>query len=328
MTFPVLSWQVGIWQSLMQQQQQNCLPHAFLFTGIEGVGKKQFAEIFAQALLCEATTKPCGECRSCQLFKANSHPDFKLLEPEETSSVIKIEQVRQIVKFVSETAFLGEYRVILIHPASALNAYAANALLKTLEEPTPKTIFILLCQQNLHLPATIISRCQQITFPKPTDAVALAWLRATWGDASLPPEQAELSLALHLAEGGPFKAKAFLTSDMLKLRHDLYHGLVQLADPLQLASQWHEKQFAAILNLLLIWIRDLVRAKYTSEITEVVNQDQYENLHKLTQKIATPALMHYLTEAQQAYGRSLSAPNLNRQLVLETLFIRWSQLCA
>src|SRR6185312_1535313 len=145
----LLPWQTPIWQSLLQRQARHCLPHALVFSGVDGMGKKEFARFFASYLLCMTPTTmgPCGQCRSCHLQQAQSHPDLLWVEPEENSQIIKIDQVREVVDFVNGTAMLGGYRVIVISPASAMNMYAANALLKTLEEPTANTLFMLICNQ-------------------------------------------------------------------------------------------------------------------------------------------------------------------------------------
>ncbi len=329
----ILPWQQSIWEQLWRRKQASRLPHALLFSGIEGVGKRYFAEQFANAILCVAPKQigSCGTCRACHLLQARSHPDLLCVEPEEAGQMIKIDQIRQVVHFVSETPLFGGYRVIIIEPAAAMNMNAVNALLKTLEEPTPNTILILISNQSLRLPATIVSRCQKIIFSKPVEAVALSWLKN-----DLP--EADAKLLLKISYGAPLKAKQIFTSEqqgedkILALRQDLYQGLVQLSQqqssPLHLAAQWQEKNLVLLLNFLQTWLKDLLRFHLTGDTAGLINDDYHAVFVKLNQKIRREKLLHYLDYFQNVYAKIIRSLNLNKQLVLEELFIRWMQLCS
>lgn len=329
----ILPWHQGIWDSLLERKQQERLPHAWLFLGADGLGKKQFAEVLASSLLCHSPLSEgfaCGQCRGCRLLQADSHPDIKRIEPEETGQMIKIDQVREVVGFVNETALMSGYRIIVIDPASAMNINAANALLKTLEEPTPKTLIILICNQSMRLPATITSRCQRIIFPKPSQAVALKWLETSCQDTSV--KAAELNLLLKIAEGAPLKAKDFLTNGMLSVRQELYQGLLQLSqqqsDPLQFAVRWQEQELQIIFMLLLSWLRDVLCAKVTANSTNLINSDYQTAMEKLIQLFSAEKLLDYIDTVQQTYARFLNSLNVNKQLLLEEIFIRWIKLCS
>ncbi|MEO8400451.1 MAG: DNA polymerase III subunit delta' [Gammaproteobacteria bacterium] len=329
----ILPWQQGVWDSLLERKQQERLPHAWLFLGADGLGKKQFAETLAFSLLCHSPLPEgfaCGQCRGCRLLQAGSHPDIKLIEPEETGQMIKIDQVREIVGFVNETALMSGYRIIMIDPASAMNINAANALLKTLEEPTPKTLIILICNQSMRLPATIISRCQRIIFPKPSQTVALKWLETSCKEISVKP--AELTLLLSMAEGAPLRAKDFLSNGMLSVRQELYQGLLQLSqqqsDPLQFAVRWQEQELQIIFMLLLSWLRDALCAKVTANSANLTNSDYQAAMEKLIQLFSAEKLLEYIDTVQQTYARFLNSLNVNKQLLLEEIFIRWIKLCS
>ena len=136
---------------------RSAFPHALLVHGPRGIGKLQFARTAAQALLCEKVGDggaPCGACRSCEWFAADAHPDYRQLEPivqtgedgepTKKSEIISVEQVRELADFVNMTSHQGRAKVIALNPADVLNPNAANALLKSLEEPPPLTHFILL----------------------------------------------------------------------------------------------------------------------------------------------------------------------------------------
>ena len=146
--------------------QTQHIAHAYLFTGPEGVGKKKAALAMAQYLNCTGkapeSMQSCGSCPSCIQAQTGSQPDIIVLEPDGAS--IKIEQIRALLSKVSLRNYDSVYKVILINDAHLMTEQAANCLLKTLEEPTDNTVFILITSQIQNLPITILSRCQQIQF--------------------------------------------------------------------------------------------------------------------------------------------------------------------
>jgi DNA polymerase-3 subunit delta' len=153
------------WQYLLSRRDNNNLPHSLLITGQKGAGKTPFALAFAELLLCaEQGTKACGQCRSCKLFQAKSHPDFKFIQPEAGGKIIKIEQIRDVIDMLNKKAHQNGYQIIIIKPAHAMNNAASNALLKTLEEPQGQVMLMLLTEQPASLLPTIRSRCQRINF--------------------------------------------------------------------------------------------------------------------------------------------------------------------
>jgi DNA polymerase-3 subunit delta' len=181
------------------------LPHAILFHGPAGIGKADFIEAFAQALLCE-DVKPdghaCGRCASCGWFAQGNHPDYRRVRPEaleddvpaaegddapaedkktkskSASKEIKIEQVRALSDFMNISTHRQGLRVVVLYPAESLNMPASNALLKTLEEPPAGTVFLLASNGLDRLLPTILSRCRKFALPMPDHAEALAWLEA------------------------------------------------------------------------------------------------------------------------------------------------------
>ncbi len=178
------------------------LPHALLIHGVPGVGKLALAERFAQLLLCEKRgqgTSPCGACEGCRWFLAGNHPDARFLEPEalarhtaaaeegdedkpkstrQPSTEIKIEQVRALAGFVNVGSHRGGRRIAIVHPAEDMNTNAANALLKSLEEPPPGAMFLLVSHRPARLLPTIRSRCVPVPVPLPEPKAAAAWLAA------------------------------------------------------------------------------------------------------------------------------------------------------
>jgi DNA polymerase-3 subunit delta' len=198
----IYPWQAGAWQQL--QAMRDRLPHAILFHGEAGTGKSDFIECVAQSLLCE-NIKPdgfaCGACASCGWFAQHNHPDYRRVRPEAMedepsadgeegadsgkkskavktpSKEIKIEQIRALADFMNISTHRQGLRVVVLYPAEALNVPASNALLKTLEEPPPGTVFLLASNSLDRLLPTILSRCRKFALPLPDNAQALSWLK-------------------------------------------------------------------------------------------------------------------------------------------------------
>ena len=140
-----LPWQLEAWARLGQQVDEDRLPHALLVTGPAGIGKEHFARSVSARLLCGSPVSgtACGNCKSCTLLSAGSHPDLLDVQCEEGSRVIKIDQVRELIDFAGKTPAIGGRKVVLLGPAEAMNINAANALLKCLEEPSASTTLLL-----------------------------------------------------------------------------------------------------------------------------------------------------------------------------------------
>src|SRR3569832_2564259 len=164
----LLPWHEETWARLLAARRAGRLPHALLLTGPQGMGKQRFAENWMAGLLCEAPDAEgcaCGVCRRCQLLAAGNHPDYRQLTPPEEGKVIGVDQVRELIQYIALTPQYGANKIATIHTADKLNINAANTLLKTLEEPPPLSLFVLVTAQPSRLPVTVISRCQRIHFP-------------------------------------------------------------------------------------------------------------------------------------------------------------------
>jgi len=175
----LLPWLVSTFADLQQRRAQGRLAHALMFVGPAGIGKHQLAERFAQSLLCaqpHADGQPCGHCHACSLYAAGTHPDLFRLSPEEDSKNIRIDQIRALIEGMSLSSHYGRHKVVILNPADAMNIAAANALLKTLEEPPADTILLLVTDRPSFLPATIRSRCQTLRLALPARDEAQAWL--------------------------------------------------------------------------------------------------------------------------------------------------------
>ena len=268
----IYPWQQPLWQQLSHTRAAQRLPHALLFAGIAGTGKYHFAECVARALMCQSPQidgRFCQTCHACRLVAGRAHPDVIWVEPEKENSAIKVDQIRAVTEFAQQTASQGVMRIALIHPADSMNANAANALLKTLEEPPSGALFILISSQPSRLPATILSRCQQMTFPRPQTKEALAWLEAQNIVSTLAQS------VLTLANGAPLAALRLVNDEMLTVRKTLFETLYALSkkqsDPLKSAFGLQAHDALPLLDCMLSWVTDMKRLQVGGE--SGVNQD-------------------------------------------------------
>jgi DNA polymerase-3 subunit delta' len=235
-TWPSLpSWQTAIAASALAHRQR--WPHALLISGRRGLGKRLLALHFARALLCEApleSGEACGVCPGCGYVGQGTHPDLQLIEPVTYDDegnptpvdTINVERVRELIEFTQLSPHRQRAKVGLIAPAEAMNAAAANALLKTLEEPPAGTFLLLVSHQPARLPPTILSRCLRLPAPEPDRAAAAAWL------AQNSVVNADPELVLAQAGGAPLFALSLADADIQRERD---HLLLQLAQPERLS---------------------------------------------------------------------------------------------
>lgn len=212
LVFHALPWFDQPLAALMARYDQGQFPQSLLMLGEQGIGKQQFAEDVAQSMLCLNRThhEPCGQCQSCLWLKRGNHPDYLAVMTEEKSQVIKIDQIRQLIEFAQMTSETGR-KVIVIHNADEMNVNAANALLKTLEEPTPNCYLILVSNYPKKLPITITSRCQRLPLTLHDTALAFDWLCQALPNTA--PHIIEQAMAL--SYNRPLQAQALLASDGL-----------------------------------------------------------------------------------------------------------------
>lgn len=237
-------WQVDNWRLLAARRARDTLPHALLVCGAAGLGKRDFAEAFAAALLCQAPRddgSACGQCRACQLLAAGSHPDrvrvgIELRDDGKPRTEITVEQIRMLSERLALTAQFGGFQIATIDPADLMNHAAANALLKTLEEPTAATLIVLISDQPARLSATIRSRCQRVEFRLPSAADASAWLTAQGASSDAA------AAALRAAGGNPGLALGWIRGGGMALREEVGADLKALlngkAAPLEIANRW------------------------------------------------------------------------------------------
>ena len=261
---PPYPWQEEAWAYMLRCRDQQRIPHALLLTGPDGIGKGALADKMAALLLC-AKTSLCGACPSCQLLAEGTHPDCYTLSPESGSAVIKIDQMRALIRSLERTAAQGSRQCVVINPAHALHPAAANAFLKTLEEPAGAVVMILVTDRPSALPPAIRSRCQQVRVSPPDMPQFSAW----WGDR---PSSLPMPALLELAAGVPLRALDFCDdSTQDQTYQELWAGIQGLlegsVDPVVLAKQClsqesHLGAWLSRLNILAgLMVRDGVGLK-------------------------------------------------------------------
>ena len=313
----------------MQLKQAQRLPHAILLYGEEGSGKSDFAQSLAASVLCRQATangQACGCCDACNLIAAETHPDLSYLKPvppENTKSKkpvlnIRIDTIRRLCSKLESTSQFEGYRVAIIEKADKLLVQAANALLKTLEEPGAQTLIILVTSRPYRLPITVRSRCQALRFPHPSESLALEWLKS---QGLKTPE-----IALKYAHGAPLRAlnqheESLEQRDLLaKALIASLNGESSLSYASKLADLPKDISFAWLLD----WVSDLVRLKNTGASAAIINEKNRPQLQKLAQKADSKRIYAYHDQIIEYIRKETIA--LNPQLVWENLLISWDAL--
>jgi DNA polymerase-3 subunit delta' len=327
----IYPWQSKLWQNLNQDRQK--LHHAFLMYGRAGIGKYDFALTFSKALLCPNTDgngHACDKCPSCHWFDDESHPDFRLISPEQESNSdeesptakktkkktqISVAQIRELSDFLSLSSHqTSGLRIVLINPAEALNQASANALLKMLEEPSSGVIFILVAHQLQRLLPTILSRCQKVNMPVPDQAQALAWLNMK---GVQNPEQ-----QLAYLEGSPIKVLSEQAQfDQLSAiwRHLALGRKMepQAAAPIVIANSVENGVIA-----VQKWLYDIVTVK-------LGQQARYHLQHaRALQALADKVNLGRLFDLQKKTNelRKLATHPLNHELQMENLLVEYTKV--
>lgn len=310
-------------QTLLQEKK---VPHALLFCGPEGVGKRKAAHVLAAALLCEKQSeRPCGTCASCQALSLETHPDFYEIEPEskgKAAKTIKIEQIRAMQTEIARIPILSPRRVVVLDGADTMNDAAANSLLKTLEEPTGQVVFILVTSARSALLDTILSRCMPVNFGAlPRSALAAAL------EQHGVPAKASAELAA-LVDGSMGRALQLFENGGLELRQDAVDFLSSLTD-MDMEQVWKRskamgelsrEKLAEWLMYLNILLRDMLVLYQGAADGMLYHEDLRAELAAMLTSFPETRIFSLL-ELMRCIQRRMDA-NVNLRLLLEGFFIR------
>jgi len=319
-------WQQVQWQQLVRTYSQDRLSHAYLLSGISGLGKTDFANAFASLLLCKNPDKNtgfvCQQCKCCQLMRAKTHPDYIEITPHEKKHAIKIDQVRQLTQKLTQKSQYGGYQVVVISPADAMPVGAANALLKTLEEPLGDVVIFLVVDCMDQLPATIVSRCQQIYFYVNDTKKTLDWLINEF------KTQTDIAALLSVAGGAPLAVKRLIDADYITLRDAVLKHLLAIlttsANPVSPIADWLKWDEDLIFYALISLAMDVARIQMGVH-NDLMNADSQSLLTKIAQQLSPLALQLWLCillDKKQLVARGM---NLNSQLMFEDLLLKWGK---
>lgn len=311
-------WQVQQAEAFKQAAIANKLSHAFMFVGAKGVGKLQLAQYLTAYLLCEVpASAPCGQCSACHWFTQGTHPDYYHLHLLEKSAVIKVAQIRQLIDSLNQTAQQGGYQVAIVEDADKMNSAASNALLKTLEEPAGQVVIILLASSTAGLPATILSRVQNL-YCDASPEKALPWL------AEQHPDVSTLAVLLSLAHGAPLQVAELIKADILALRDnvlkDLYYLFAAKKTPVTIAAVWAKQPVKQLIDLLIFCFSDVLKLQQGASAA-VCNTDALKALTYFSTSLSADAIKAYLVQLFSAKEKLSHGIKLNEQLLLEHLLI-------
>ena len=344
MTKTSYPWQAGAWEQL--QALRPRMPHAVLFYGAAGTGKADFIEAFAQALLCENVQPDghaCGSCASCGWFSQSNHPDYRRVRPEALedeppaegeegadadtgkkakstkapSKEIKIEQIRALADFMNISTHRQGLRVVVLYPAEALNTPASNALLKTLEEPPPGTVFLLSSNSLDRLLPTILSRCRKFALPMPDSASAMVWLK----------EQGLGDAEAWLREQGGAPLAALAASETAN-REEMDALLQLLANPnienaLKNADKLSKLPLALLVAWQQRWLYDVFSYKLSGSIRYFPRYQK--EVATLAGRVQTAKLMQAIKSTNER--RAVADHPLSPKLFVEDMLLDYTACC-
>lgn len=312
-----LPWHGGARARLETALAGARLPHGLLLHGPDGLGKERFATVLAAGLFCTGQRTgltPCGACPDCALNRAASHPDLHWLRRPEDKKSIGVDAVREACEALGMTSMRGGHRVAIVTPAHLMTTNAQNALLKTLEEPAPRTLLVLITSRPSGLAATLRSRCQRVEVSRPPIEQTSAWLQEQLGAAASPR-------LLELTGGAPLKALALaphfaaLEEQMTALLGAL---LADRAEATRIAADMLGEGLAVRMDWLEAWLGQAVRAQALPDATRLTVPGGPQ-LQRAAAEVNITAAFRMLDRVRES--RRLLEGSAAPQLVVEALLI-------
>ncbi len=310
----IYPWLQPLWRSWQLLSETHKVPGAMLCSAPDGSGIEQLAERFVHTLVCShSTSEPCGVCHSCELAASGNHPDIHWITPEKAGKAISVDQIRQCNRWALESSQLAGKRVIVISPAEAMNQFASNALLKTLESPPQDCVFLLLSNnKNLLLP-TIISRCQKWHLAMPQMTETYRWLQSQ-------TDQPCNYTGIRLCSGAPLKSLAFFEQGE-------YQKFQSLEAELDALLKSRSQNYSAIwqtlkenpihaMNWLAIILADIQKAHYG-----IIEKGMCESVQSLSTVLPYDAAHNAMLSINKLKDQLEHFPGLNAELLLTNWLI-------
>ena len=318
-------WLTGPYRQLTGQYQTGRGHHAVLMHAAAGIGDEALVYGLSRWLLCQHKDgdKSCGTCHSCQLMIAGNHPDWHILQPEKGKNSLGIDPVRQLIETLYNYSQQGGAKVVWIPQTELLTEAAANALLKTLEEPPAGTYFLLGCREPSGLLATIRSRCFYWHLPVPEETLAVQWI-----NRQLSADPVAIKTALRLTNGAPLSAIELLQPERWKQRAALCQ---------QLYVQCQQQDMLSLLPLLnhddaterLYWLATLLldAIKWQQHAGQfIINHDQQPLIALLAGAQPNASLQQSVTAWMHCRQQLISIVGVNRELLLTEQLLEWEQM--
>lgn len=320
----LLPWHEGVIAQLRAAWRSQRFPHALLIAGADGLGKRELAAWLSCAVLCDRSgdsLNGCGECSSCKLIAAATHPDLLWVSPEEDKQQLSVDQIRATCERLNKTSYRQGYKIAVIFPAHQMTVNAANSLLKTLEEPSPKSLLILLTSQPSGLPPTVRSRCQQLALHRPSPQQSLEWLR------SEAPAAANAAL-LEFAGGAPLRALEYADGRFDALDREMQRSLSDLlsgqTDVTQVAAAWAKEGLPDRLTWLDLWLTSGARGALAGSADLVTFPPGSAHLPSLPRTLNISGV-YSMVDRVRALKAQLARTALQRELALESWLVALMQ---
>ena len=313
-------WLRPHFEQLINSYQAGRGHHALLIQALPGMGDDALIYAITRFLMCQQPEghKSCGKCRGCQLMQAGTHPDYYTLAPEKGKSALGIDAVREVSEKLYEHARLSGAKVVWLKDAAQLTEAAANALLKTLEEPPEKTWFLLSCRDPGRLLATLRSRCRLHHLAVPQESWALSWL-----EREVTTSQEGALSALRLSSGAPAAALALLQPEVWSQRDALCRAVessITSRDWLSLLPVLNGEQAAERLHWLASLLLDALKLQQGA--TLLTNPDVWPLVNTLANSLSGASLHAILHDICQSREQLLTVTGLNRELLLTDQLLR------
>ncbi|NLN60441.1 MAG: DNA polymerase III subunit delta' [Deltaproteobacteria bacterium] len=308
---------------LLMTLERKRMPHAYLFSGMTGVGKRSVALELAKVINCADKASPadaCDRCPSCLKMTQGNHPDFVSIEPE--GQFVRIESIRSMQNQMQFAPLEGPYRIVVVNDADKMHITSANALLKTLEEPPPRNLLVLITANPNGLPRTILSRCQRIHFPPLGREVIASHFVKQHGSTD-----ADASMIAGTSGGNLARAIEMVQEDFKSLRDRTMEDLTAIHDKNMMKMLTFTNNFGKDrtdivrkLDIIQSCYRDALVYRETGKERSLLNRDRMDIIEPLSRRFDGKRLLEHL----RTVGQALQAidRNANKALTLEAMMFK------